>query len=58
MPSIASAPLPRWERPGKTNETLDWADIKVINLSRFDKPGEKQILAEELRDAVCKGPGS
>ena len=53
MPSIAPAPLPKWERPNKTDEKLDWTDIKVIDLSRFDEPGEKQRLAEELRGAVC-----
>ncbi|KAF1971996.1 2OG-Fe(II) oxygenase superfamily protein [Bimuria novae-zelandiae CBS 107.79] len=52
MPSIAPAPLPKWERPGKTNEELDWTEIKVIDLSRFDEPGGKQKLAEDLRDAV------
>ena len=46
-------PLPKWERPTKTHEKFDWAEIKVIDLSRFDEPGEKERLAEELRDAVC-----
>lgn len=53
MPSIAPLPLPKWARPSKTNETLDWAEIKVIDLSRFDEPGEKYKLAEDLRGAVC-----
>ena len=55
MPSAVSPeplPLPKWKRPAKTNEELDWADIKVIDLSTFDEPGAKQRLAEELRDAV------
>lgn len=56
MPSIAPPPLAKWERPSKTTEQLDWADIKVIDISRFEEPGEKQRLAEELRDAVCTGP--
>lgn len=38
--------IPKWKRPQKTSEVLDWADIKVINLGR---------LAEELRDAVSGG---
>jgi hypothetical protein len=45
--------IPKWKRPGKTSEELDWADIKVIDLSTFDEPGGKQKLAEDLRDAVC-----
>jgi hypothetical protein len=55
MPSAVSPdslPLPKWKRPGKTNEELDWADIKVIDLSTFNSPGGKEKLAEELRDAV------
>jgi hypothetical protein len=44
--------IPKWNRPGKTSEDLDWAEIKVIDLSTFDEPGGKEKLAEELRDAV------
>jgi hypothetical protein len=44
--------IPKWKRPGKTSESLDWADIKVIDLSTFYEPGGKQKLAEDLRDAV------
>jgi hypothetical protein len=44
--------VPKWERPTKTILGLDWADIKVIDLSTFDEPGEKAKLAEDLRDAV------
>jgi hypothetical protein len=47
--------IPKWNRPGKTKQDLDWADIKVIDLSTFDKPGGKQKLAEGLRDAVSYG---
>jgi len=56
MPSAVSPdplPLPKWKRPAKTKENLDWADIKVIDLSNFDEPGVKEKLAGELRDAVC-----
>lgn len=55
MPSaVTPEPLaiPRWKRPKHTTERVDWADIKVIDLSTFDSPGGKQKLAEELRDAV------
>lgn len=54
MPSaITRGPaLPKWDRPSPTSDKLDWADIKVIDLSNFDAPGEKQRLAEELRNAV------
>jgi gibberellin 2-oxidase len=55
MPSIVPPErpaLPKWERPGKTEEELAWADIKVIDLSTFDEDGGKAKLAEELREAV------
>jgi hypothetical protein len=55
MPSATYAEPPailKWKRPGKTSEALDWADIKVIDLSTFDEPGGKEKLAEDLRDAV------
>lgn len=55
MPAAVSPeplPLPKWDRPAKTTEELDWADIKVIDLSTFDEPGGKQKLAEDLREAV------
>jgi gibberellin 2-oxidase len=46
-PSIA-----KWKQPKHTTEELDWADIKVIDLSTFDEPNGKQKLAEELRDSA------
>jgi hypothetical protein len=55
MPAIVNPEPPvisKWKRPVKTNEELEWADIKVIDLSKFDEPGGKSELAEELRDAV------
>ncbi|KIV77956.1 hypothetical protein PV11_09729 [Exophiala sideris] len=57
MPSattVTLSPLRRWERPSKTAHQLDWADIKVIDISTFDEPGGKEKLAEQLRDAVHK----
>jgi hypothetical protein len=44
----------KWKRPEHTTEKLDWADIKIIDLSTFDEPNGKQKLAEELRDAVIR----
>jgi hypothetical protein len=55
MPSATYKEVPgilKWKRPGKTSEKLDWADIKIIDLSTFDELGGKQKLAEDLRDAV------
>jgi len=44
--------IPKWERPKHTTKKLDWAEIKVIDLSTYHEPNGKQKLAEELRDAV------
>lgn len=44
--------LKTWKRPEKTSQDLPWANIKVIDLAKFDAPGGKQELAEELRQAV------
>ncbi|KAF2103319.1 2OG-Fe(II) oxygenase superfamily protein [Rhizodiscina lignyota] len=55
MPSaipIEPIALPKWERPSKTKENLPWAKFVVIDLAKFDEPGGKQKLANQLRDAV------
>lgn len=41
-----------WSRPKKTEEDLDWAPLTTIDLARFDEPGGKQELAQQLYDAV------
>ncbi|CAK7207858.1 hypothetical protein SEUCBS139899_010673 [Sporothrix eucalyptigena] len=43
-----------WSRPAVTKENLDWADLPKIDLSRFDEPGGKQELAQQLYDAISK----
>lgn len=50
--TMVAPAIPLWTRPTKTEENLDWADIKIVDLSKFEKPGGKHELAEELRDAV------
>ncbi len=55
MPSalrLDAPSIPKWKRPGHTAKQLDWAGIKIIDLSMFDLPGGKRKLADELRDAV------
>lgn len=57
-PSIAEAvdtatlPVPKYSRPQRTKEGLDWAPLVEIDISRFNEPGEKQRLAAQLEDAV------
>ncbi|KAK2041846.1 2OG-Fe(II) oxygenase superfamily protein [Colletotrichum somersetense] len=52
MPSAISREivrLPKWQRPAKTKYELPWADIAVIDIGKFDQPGGKKQLAEDLR---------
>jgi len=49
---LQSPILRKWERPMETTDDLDWANLSAIDLSKFDAPGGKNILAEELRQAV------
>jgi len=43
-----------WNRPEPTREDLDWAPLVQIDLARFDEPGGKQDLANQLYDAVTR----
>ncbi|TQN65546.1 UPF0676 protein [Colletotrichum shisoi] len=59
MPSAVfpeAPPLPKWQRPEKTKYELPWADIAVIDISKFDQPGGKKQLAEDLRQAILSLP--
>ena len=60
MPGIAKVyqpQLPRWQRPEKTSHDLPWADIRVLDLAKFDdENGGKERLVEELRSAVSEDP--
>jgi hypothetical protein len=31
---------------------VDWATLATLDLSRFDEPGGKQLLAQQLSDAI------
>ena len=57
MPSAVApepSPLRKWSRPARTTHDLPWADIKVVDISNFDAPGQKKVLAEQLREAVSQ----
>lgn len=43
-----------WSRPKQTSEELDWAELPKLDLSRFDEPGGKQELADQLHDAITR----
>lgn len=36
----------------ETSESLDWADLMTLDLSKFDQPGGKQELAAEFTRAI------
>lgn len=57
VPTNDDQSLSEWVRPQKTVHDLPWADIKVIDLSKFDQPGGKEELSEELREAVSAASG-
>ncbi|KAH6661814.1 putative 1-aminocyclopropane-1-carboxylate oxidase [Plectosphaerella plurivora] len=38
----------------ETAENLDWADLATLDFSKFDRPGGKQELAEELTRAISE----
>lgn len=40
-----------WVSPEETKESLDWAELTVIDLDKFDTPEGKKELAEELKEA-------
>ena len=41
-----------WTTPNKTKYNLDWADLSVVDLGIFERPGGKEKLAEDLKTAV------
>ncbi|KAH7872665.1 gibberellin 2-oxidase [Lentinula edodes] len=56
MPALVNSnpppPLVSWSEHPVTTEPLDWAPLVIIDLAKFDQPGGKQELANELKDAV------
>ncbi|KIK65028.1 hypothetical protein GYMLUDRAFT_39442 [Collybiopsis luxurians FD-317 M1] len=56
MPALVNSnPRPslvHWTEHPATSESLDWAPLAIIDLAKFDQPGGKQKLANELKDAV------
>ncbi|GAA5941694.1 uncharacterized protein JCM15063_002644 [Sporobolomyces koalae] len=52
MPSVAAADVPVWHRPAPTQEKLDYADLAVVDLSKW--PEKKHELVQDLRVAVCQ----
>jgi isopenicillin N synthase-like dioxygenase len=41
-----------WTAHPETAADLEWAPLVIIDLGKFDAPGGKALLAQELKDAV------
>lgn len=54
MPALTKPSLEYFARPSETSVALDWAPLAVIDLSKFDAPGGKVQLAQELNNALTK----
>lgn len=52
MPSSTDTAELSYVQVPETSEDLDWADLRTLDLSKFDKPGGKQELAAELTKAI------
>ncbi|GAA6004856.1 hypothetical protein JCM10207_008429 [Rhodosporidiobolus poonsookiae] len=53
MPT-AVADLPPYQRPPATEEDLEYVDLALIDVSKFNQPGGKEQLVEDLRNAIEK----
>ncbi|EXJ91366.1 hypothetical protein A1O1_04478 [Capronia coronata CBS 617.96] len=49
-PAVLS--IPQWTPVPETQYDLDWADLVTLDLSKFDTLGGKEVLAQQLSDAV------
>lgn len=50
-PTTATETLP-YDQVPETSESLEWANLVTLDLSKFDQPGGKQELAQEFRRAI------
>ncbi|KAE8377487.1 hypothetical protein BDV26DRAFT_211296 [Aspergillus bertholletiae] len=48
----STKPLERYIHPPESKQDLKYADLVTIDLSEFDRPGGKEKLAAQLKDAV------
>ena len=44
--------IPQYTQVPETVHELDWADLATLDLSKFDTPGGKQELAQQLQNAI------
>ena len=51
-PLLPTRALPNYTQVPESKFDLEWADLVTLDLSKFDQPGGKQALAQQLKDAV------
>ncbi|KAG6861806.1 hypothetical protein C0995_011686 [Termitomyces sp. Mi166 len=54
MPSLTKPSLEFFTHPNETSVPLDWASLAIIDLSKFETPGGKEQLAQDLRNVLTK----
>ncbi|KAG5353062.1 hypothetical protein C0989_010870 [Termitomyces sp. Mn162] len=54
MPALTKPALESFTHPSETSAPLDWAPLTIIDLSKFDTPGGKEQLAQDLKDPLTK----
>lgn len=47
-----STSIPLYTQVAETTHELDWADLATLDLSKFDAPGGKEVLAKQLQNAI------
>ncbi|KAI1333613.1 hypothetical protein F5Y15DRAFT_430757 [Xylariaceae sp. FL0016] len=53
-PTAAGSDIPTYHQIPETSYDLEWADLVTLDLSQFDKPDGKAVLAKKLFDAIQK----
>ncbi|OGE51128.1 hypothetical protein PENARI_c014G02842 [Penicillium arizonense] len=51
-PTATGSGIPTYHQVQETSFDLDWADLATLDLSQFDQPGGKQLLATQLFNAI------
>jgi len=52
MPALTVPATPRYQLPLPTSHNLEWADLKIIDLSEAETPDGRAHLARQVRDAM------
>ncbi|KAH9904412.1 putative 1-aminocyclopropane-1-carboxylate oxidase [Xylariomycetidae sp. FL2044] len=53
-PSKVQAELPDYQYPAETQETLEYAELEALDISKLDQPGGKDLLAQQVLGFINK----